>query len=283
MIPKMASPDSDSIPEEIRTILDDEEFSETRKHSRWYYVRAFVAKGADTFQRSLTRRDVEQWLEQHYNDLCFANTRSTSHEALQDLVEVDILEVDKKGTGHRYWVTHSLNTAERQASDTAGSPSDGRAQSTERDTSSPSTASTGPAEATAAQSTERDASSPSTASTGPAEATAAQSTERDASSPSTASTGPAEATAAQSTAGVAWDPSSQILGVGSLFALVAGLFLTIVALVFLRLPIATAPWIESAALAWALISIGVAAGGVTVAQWLDQNLGTPENIGNEGG
>ena len=256
----MASPDSDSIPEEIRTILDDEEFSETRKHSRWYYVRAFVAKGADTFQRSLTRRDVEQWLEQHYNDLCFANTRSTSHEALQDLVKVDILEVDKKGTGHRYWVTHSLNTAERQASDTAGSPSDGRAQSTERDTSSPSTASTGPAEATAAQSTERDASSPSTA-----------------------STGPAEATAAQSTAGVAWDPSSQILGVGSLFALVAGLFLTIVALVFLRLPIATAPWIESAALAWALISIGVAAGGVTVAQWLDQNLGTPENIGNEGG
>lgn len=223
----MVSPDK-RIPTEIRTMLNEEGFDKTRKHSRWNYICAFVMQEADTFDQSLTRRRVEQTLEKHFDDLEFKNTRSTSQNALNDIVNADLLEVDKEGTEYRYWLTHSLNNADSQTSETTSGPS----------------------------------------------ADTVQSTERDAPSPSNTSTGIPELTASHSTGDIARRPALQIRGMLSLGALVAGLSLTIVALVLLRLPVVTAPWLESAILGWTLISLGVAAGVVTVAQWVCRDLGT---------
>lgn len=105
-----------------------------------------------------------------------------------------------------------------------------------------------------------------------------QSTERNSLSLSTALTGSSEPTATRSTGDGAWSPALQIRGMVSLLALVAGLFLTIVTLVLLRLPVITALWLESATLAWGLISLGLAAGVVAVTQEVRRNLGTFSDI-----
>ncbi len=223
----MVSPDK-ILPPEIREKLDEEGFDKTRKHSRWNYMCAFFLPDTKTCSQSLTRRRVEKILEKHFDDLKFKNTRSTSNEALKELVNADLLEVDGESSEHRYWVTDSLNNADSQMSETTSGPS----------------------------------------------ADTVQSTERDAPSPSTASTGSAGLTASHSTGDVARRPTLQIRGMLSLGALVAGLSLTIVALVLLRLPVVTALWLESAFLGWTLIWLGVAAGVVTVAQWVRSDLGT---------
>ncbi|WP_262174497.1 hypothetical protein [Haloarcula laminariae] len=227
----MVDPDS-TIPEEIREILEEEGFDKKRKHSRWNYTHAFAHKNADTPRNSLTRNDVEQVLERHFDDLKFENTRSTSNNALDDLVEADILEVEKMNSGHLYWLAHSLNTADSQTSEPTNDLSAGAVQPTEHDSSAPSTTSTSSAEPTAAHSGDN----------------------------------------------VARSSSLQLRGMVSLLTLTAGMSLTIVTLVLLRLPVVTAPWLESAVLAWILISLGVAAGTVTVAQWVRRDLGASFDI-----
>ena len=61
-------------------------------------------------------------------------------------------------------------------------------------------------------------------------------------------------------------------GIVSLIALVVGLFVTIVTLALLRLRVVAALWQTSAVVAWGLISLGVAAGVVTIAQLVCRGL-----------
>lgn len=111
----------ETLPPQIRTALKEAGLDPEPIHSPWTYADVFVREGADTYEEALTREMVEDLLEQRSDDFNFDNTRSTSNTTLNTLVTADILEQDKKGQAHRYWLAYSLDTETSQESSTTDS------------------------------------------------------------------------------------------------------------------------------------------------------------------
>lgn len=108
--------DSEELPDELHEALSEGGFDPLQKYSRWTYAEVFVRKKADSSTRALTRREVEADLAE-YNGLDPA--RSTSYEALGDLVEADILDINTDLDTHQYWLSSALDSTPAGAIDDA--------------------------------------------------------------------------------------------------------------------------------------------------------------------
>jgi hypothetical protein len=109
------------MPDELYEALSEAGFDETREHSRWTYAKVFVRNNADSSTRALTRREVENDLEEHTK---ITPAKSSSHHALIDLVDAGILDRDTSRESHLYWLSLSLKpTANETTADATAAES----------------------------------------------------------------------------------------------------------------------------------------------------------------
>lgn len=94
---------SDVLPEALAVALIDYGFDQFRTHARYKYLEAFIHRGAASPTQALTRRDVQAYLEETFSDMEF-NSRATSNTALRELVEAGFLGCDAQTQTHRYWL-----------------------------------------------------------------------------------------------------------------------------------------------------------------------------------
>jgi len=94
---------SDVLPEALAVALIDAGFKQFKTHARYKYLEAFIESGAASPTQALTRTDVQAYLETTYPDIQFNSARATSNAALRDLVEAGFLDCDTQTQTYRYW------------------------------------------------------------------------------------------------------------------------------------------------------------------------------------
>lgn len=98
---------SDVLPEALADALLDAGFDQVKRtHARYKYLEAFVDRGATSQTQVLIRSDVEAYLKTTYPNLEI-NSKKTSNAALQDLVEAGFLDCDTQTQTYRYWLVWS--------------------------------------------------------------------------------------------------------------------------------------------------------------------------------
>ena len=97
---------SEVLPEALADALIDAEYNPFKTHARYKYLEAFVDRGATSQTQVLTRSDVEAYLETTYPNLEI-NSKKTSHDTLQELVDDGFLECDTQTQTYRYWLVWS--------------------------------------------------------------------------------------------------------------------------------------------------------------------------------
>ncbi len=230
---------SDILPEALAVALLDAGFDQVRTHARYKYLEAFVDRDATEQEQALTRSEVQEYLEATYPDLEF-NSRTTGNTALRDLVEAGFLNCNDQMQTYRYYLVWSG----ADGSEGAQCGSTGETAMADRSDNDGSVSVSG--QGTALRGT-------GTVASGEGDQTSAA-----------ASTG----SATTDSAPTGWVPSVRNLSqswVGAwatLFVLFAGGSGAFVTVLLARLAVPSSVVTGSAAIAWGLLSLALAAGVV---------------------
>jgi hypothetical protein len=230
---------SDVLPEALAVALINAEFDQVKTHARYKYLEAFVDRDARSPAQTLTRSDVQEYLEATYPDLEF-NSRTTGNTALQDLVEAGFLEYKDQTQTYQYYLV--WGGADGSEGAQCGSTGETAMADGSDDDGSVSVSGQG----TALRGT-------GTVASGEGDQTSAA-----------ASTG----SATTDSAPTGWVPSvrnlsqSRVGAWATLFVLFAGGSVAFITVLLVRLAVPSPVVTGSAAVAWGLLSLALAAGVV---------------------